>query len=115
MIPMSEMLKFIKADFKKLEELETGVEAQLTRTVAALEATATADDANDAPSADMKQINKQRMLAAQKARELAQASPGISLKQLMGATGCGRGAAKKALELANTGAQDDVLADAVAV
>jgi hypothetical protein len=100
-IPMSEALRaFTRPDFAKIERMEMEVESQLTRTVA--DATAPVEVTVTIDTPDHRQLNKQRMLSAQKARELAQASPGISLKQLMGATGCGRGAAKKALELAKS-------------
>lgn len=114
-IPMSEALRaFTRPDFAKIERMEKEVEAQLTRTVADAMAQVETPVATETP--DHRALNKQRMLSAQKARELAQASPGISVKQLMGATGCGRGAAVKALAAARADATDDALIeDAVAV
>lgn len=100
LIPLAEAGRaFLRPDFVKIEEMETGAEAQLTRTVERLTAQA-GDSRDDTPAVDLKQLNKQRMLAAEKARELARQAPEISIAALMRATGCGRGAAKKAIERA---------------
>lgn len=107
-IPASEILRFlVRPDFAKIEQMELAVEAQLTRKIedvaAEMQVTATA-------TPDQKALNKQRMVAAEKARDLALQAPGISQQALMRATGCGRGAAKKAIELANAADTDPVLA-----
>lgn len=102
LIPLTEAGRaFLKADFVKIEKMETGATEQLTRTAERLTARmneATAATVTAGP--DLKQINKQRMLAAEKARDLATQAPDLSIQSLMRAAGCGRGAAKKALETA---------------
>jgi hypothetical protein len=95
-IPMAEALRaFTRPDFAKIEQMEISVEAQLTRV-----GNDAADKAAVPAGPDHKTLNKQRMLAAQKARELATTAPDISIAALRRATGCGHGAARKALEQA---------------
>lgn len=109
LIPLSEAGRaFLRADFVKLEKMETSATENLVRSAEKL--AAQAEDAQVTATAvvDPKHVNKQRMLAAQKARDLAQSASGISIAALMRATGCGRGAAKKAIELANAAATDPV-------
>jgi hypothetical protein len=109
LIPLAEGGRaLLKADFAKIEKMETDATSQLTRTAERL--TERMKEEMQAPTEtgpDMKQINRQRQLAAQKARELAAQAPDISIVALTRATGCGRGAAKKAIELAKATAQVD--------
>lgn len=100
LIPLAEAGRaFLRPDFAKIEQMELGAEAQLTRTAEKL-TERTEDRESATASVDLKQVNKQRMLAAERARELAKQAPEISIAALMRATGCGRGAAKKAIERA---------------
>lgn len=101
LIPLAEAGRaFLRPDFVKIEEMETGVTAQLTHTGETASA-GTQEEEEGTPAVNLREVNRQRMLAAQRARELAaQAGGQITLVQLMRATGCGRGAAKKAIELA---------------
>lgn len=98
-IPAAQILKIFGSnpDFAKVERLELDVESKLAR---GFDAVAETQATETVAVVDQRQLNKQRMVAAQKARELAVQAPDISLVQLMRATGCGRGAAKKAIELA---------------
>lgn len=101
-IPAAQILRvLVSPDFAKIERMELEVEANLARGFAAEDVT---PDATPAP-VDQRQLNKQRMVAAQKARELAKGNPEMSAAMLMRATGCGRGAAKKALEIAKLEAE----------
>lgn len=101
LIPLAEAGRaLLRPDFVKIEEMETSVEAQLTRTVERLSAQVADETPVPAEGTDPKQVNKQRMLAAQKARELAMQAPDITIAALMRATSCGRGSAKKAIEQA---------------
>jgi|SoiMethySBSTD1v2_1073268.scaffolds.fasta_scaffold87241_4 hypothetical protein len=109
-IPAAQILKvLVEPNFAKIEEMELKAEANLAR---GFDAVVTTEVATSEPTVDQRQLNKQRMVAAQKARELAVQAPDISLVQLMRATGCGRGAAKKAIELAR---QADTELETVAV
>jgi hypothetical protein len=105
LIPLAEAGRaFLRPDFAKIEQMELGVEAQLTRTAEKL-ATRIEEVEPVTAAVDPKQVNRQRMLAAEKARELAvQARGEISIAALTRATGCGRGAAKKAIERAKEAA-----------
>lgn len=98
-IPAAQILRIFGShpDFAKIEALELQVESKLAR---GFDAVAETQATETVTTVDQRQLNKQRMVAAQKARELAVQAPDISLVQLMRATGCGRGAAKKAIELA---------------
>jgi len=98
-IPAAQILRIFGShpDFAKIEAMELRVESQLARGFDAVVETQATETVT---TVDQRQLNKQRMVAAQKARELAVQAPDISLVQLMRATGCGRGAAKKAIELA---------------
>jgi hypothetical protein len=97
-IPAAQILRvLVRPDFAKIEAMELQVESKLAR---GFDAVAPIEVATVETAVDQRQLNKQRMVAAQKARELAVQAPDISLVQLMRATGCGRGAAKKAIELA---------------
>lgn len=109
LIPLAEAGRaFLRPDFVKIEQMELGVTAQLTRTAERLAAQDEEPEVGT-PAVDPKQVNKQRMLAAEKARELALQTGGeISLAALMRATGCGRGAAKKAIERAKAAAPEEV-------
>jgi len=108
LIPLTEAGRaFLRADFVKIEKMETDVIEQLTHTVS--KATARTEGAGDSEEAvDMRQLNKQRLLAAEKARELAMQAPEISIAALMRATKCGRGAAKKAIERARAASAESV-------
>lgn len=108
-IPAAQILKIFGShpDFAKIEAIELKVESQLAR---GFDAVAAQPVAEVEPSVDQRQLNKQRVLAAQKARELALQAPEISAAQLMRATGCGRGAAKKAIELARQAITEPELA-----
>lgn len=97
-IPAAQILRvLVQPDFAKIEAMELQVESKLARPIQ--EAEDTQQDSGPAP-VDQRQLNKQRMVAAQKARELALKAPEITIVQLMRASGCGRGAAKKAIEAA---------------
>lgn len=102
-IPMSEILRFlVRPDFAQIEKMELAFEAQLTRRV---------DDFIEeqtpaVPAVDHKQLNKQRMLAAERAREMARLNPNLSVAALARAAGCGTGAAKKALAKAKAQTAD---------
>ena len=102
-IPVSEIMRTrgTKPDFVALEDMELGVEANLARRVDDLTVVATPAGS----AVDQKKLNAQRVAAATKARELAKANPEMSAAMLMRATGCGRGAAKKALEIAKLEAE----------
>lgn len=109
LIPLAEAGRaFLRPDFAKIEQLELGVEAQLTRTVERL--TEQAEEEKPATAAvDAKALNRQRLLAAERAYELAEQARGqISIAALMRATSCGKGAAKKAIERARAAASDEV-------
>lgn len=102
-IPASEILRFlVRPDFAKIEQMEIAVEEKLTRRI---------EDVAPAPqpaasTVDHKQLNKQRMLAAGRARELARQNPMMTVAALARAAGCGHGAAKKALASAKAQAGD---------
>ena len=97
-IPAAQILRvLVRPDFAKIEAMELQVESKLARGFDAVVETQATETVT---TVDQRQLNKQRMVAASKARELAVQAPDISLVQLMRATGCGRGAAKKAIELA---------------
>lgn len=106
LIPLAEAGRaFLRPDFAKIEAMEIGVLAQLAHT--GEKAVRVEDEQEGTPAVDPRVVNKQRMLAAQKARELAVRAGGeISIAELMRATGCGRGAAKKAIELAREDAPE---------
>lgn len=109
-IPAAQILRvLVQPDFAKIEKMELEVESKLTQ---GFDAVAVTPVAAIEPTVDQRQLNKQRMVAAQKARELAVQAPEITLVQLMRATGCGRGAAKKAIELAR-GILEPEVAEAV--
>lgn len=96
-IPASEILRFlVRPDFAKIEQMEVAVEEKLTRKIEdvapALEPAA--------PVVDQKQLDKQRKLAAERARELARENPTLSVAALARAAKCGTTAAKTALKLA---------------
>lgn len=92
-IPMSEILRFlVRPDFAQIEKMEISIEDKLTRKIEDVIAPEPA-----APVVDHRQLNKQRMLAAERARELARQNPAMSAAALARAAGCGNGAAKKAL------------------
>lgn len=98
-IPAAQILKVLmRPDFAKIEAMELETESKLVKGFDAVAIT----QAPVAPvtTVDQKKLNAQRMVAAEKARTLALQAPGMTLVQLMRATGCGRGAAKKAIELA---------------
>lgn len=98
-IPAAQILKIFGSnpDFAKIEAIELEVESKLAKGFDAVDEKPAVETMT---TVDQRQLNKQRMVAAQKARELAVQAPEITLVQLMRATGCGRGAAKKAIELA---------------
>lgn len=97
-IPAAQILRvLVQPDFAKIEKMELSVESKL---IQGFDTVVVTPVAPIEASVDQRQLNKQRMVAAQKARELAVQAPEITLVQLMRATGCGRGAAKKAIELA---------------
>lgn len=102
-IPASEILRFlVRPDFAKIEQMEIAVEEKLTRRI---------EDVAPAPqpaasTVDHKQLNRQRMLAAGRARELARQNPMMTVAALARAAGCGHGAAKKALAQAKAQAAD---------
>lgn len=103
-IPAAQILRvLVRPDFAKIEQMELEVEAKLTK---GFDAAQTVEAAEVEPAVDQRQLNKQRMVAAQRARELAVKSPELTLVQLMRAAGCGRGAAKKAMELARQGSTE---------
>jgi len=109
LIPLTEAGRaFLRADFVKIEKMETDAIEQLTHTVEKATARVGTNGEAGEQGADMKQLNKQRMLAAQKARELAMQAPEISIAALMRATNCGRGAAKKAIERAREASTEQV-------
>jgi len=96
-IPASEILRFlVRPDFAKIEQMETAVEAQLTRRI---EDVAAASEPV-APVVDQKQLDKQRKQAAERARDLARQNPNLSVAALARAAGCGATAAKTALKMA---------------
>lgn len=100
LIPLAEAGRaFLRPDFVKIEVMELGAEAQLTRSAEKLAEQAKEKEPVKA-AVDAKAINRQRMLAAEKARDLAMQAPAISVAALMRASGCGKGAAKRAIELA---------------
>jgi hypothetical protein len=97
-IPAAQILRvLVQPDFAKIEKMELSVEANLARGYdAAVETPVEVVEV----TVDQRQLNKQRMVAAEKARELAKQAPEITIVQLMRATGCGRGAARKAIDQA---------------
>lgn len=98
-IPAAQLVKILmRPDFAKIEAMELEVESKLVRGFDAVKTEQA--PVEPATTVDQRQLNKQRMAAAEKARNLARQAPGMTIVQLMRATGCGRGAAKKALELA---------------
>lgn len=107
-IPMSETLRvLVRPDFGKIEQMELAIEAKLVRKIEDV----VAQEAPVVPATpDYKQVNKQRMIAAEKARDLAAENPSITISMLMRATGCGRGAAKKAIELAQASRDAEAVA-----
>lgn len=110
LIPLAEAGRaFLRPDFAKIEQMELGVEAQLVRTAEKL-AGRDEDTETGKATLDPKQVNRQRMLAAERARDLARQAPEISISALMRATGCGRGAAKRAIELAREAAPAESVA-----
>jgi len=111
LIPLAEAGRaFLRPDFAKLEQMELGVEAQLTRSAEKLAGRIEDVEAGKA-AVDQKLVNKQRMQAAEQARDLARQAPEISITALMRATGCGRGAAKKAVELARLAASEPAMVE----
>lgn len=98
-IPAAQILRIFGShpDFAKIEAMELEVESKLAR---GFDAVVAQEVSTVEPTVDHRQLNKQRQLAAQRARELALQAPDISIVQLTRATGCGRNAAKKAIELA---------------
>lgn len=106
LIPLAEAGRaFLRPDFVKIEQMENGATEQLTRTVQRLAAVQVEDEEDSKPVVDAKAINRQRMLAAERARELAMQAQGqITIAALTRATGCGRNAAKKAIERAKAAA-----------
>lgn len=98
-IPAAQILRIFGShpDFAKIEAMELDVESKLSR---GFDAVAETQTVAVEPTVDHRQLNKQRQMAAQRARELAVQAPDISIVQLTRATGCGRNAARKALELA---------------
>jgi hypothetical protein len=111
LIPLAEAGRaFLRPDFAKIEQMELSVEGQLVRTAEKL--AGRIEEQEPAMAAvDPKQVNKQRMLAAERARDLARQAPDISIAALMRATGCGRGAAKTAIERAKAGALEPEMAE----
>lgn len=96
-IPASEILRFlVRPDFAKIEQMEIAVEERLTRRI---EDVVTAPAAT--PTVDHKALNRERMKAAERARDLALQNPKMTVAALARAAGCGHGAAKKALAKAN--------------
>lgn len=93
-IPMSEILRFlVRPDFAQIEKMEISIEDKLTRKIEDV----IAPEPTAVQVVDHRQLNKQRMLAAERARELARQNPAMSAAALARAAGCGSGAAKKAL------------------
>jgi hypothetical protein len=113
-IPAAQILKILmRPDFAKIEAMELETESKLVK---GFDAVATAQaPVETVATVDHRQLNKQRMVAAEKARVLALQAPGMTLVQLMRATGCGRGAAKKALELAQSGSNEPTSTETVEV
>lgn len=108
-IPAAQIVKIVmRPDFAKIEAMELETESKLVRGFDAV----VIAPVPVAPvvTVDQKKLNAQRMVAAEKARTLALQAPGMTLVQLMRATGCGRGAAKKAIELAQN-STDEPMSD----
>jgi hypothetical protein len=76
--------------------MEISIEADLTRKIEDLIETAPVAP----PAVDQKQIDKQRKLAAERARDMARQNPNLSVAALARAAGCGTTAAKTALKMA---------------
>jgi len=96
-IPMSEILRLlVRPDFAQIEKMEISIEADLTRKIEDLIETAPVAP----PAVDQKQIDKQRKLAAERARDMARQNPNLSVAALARAAGCGTTAAKTALKMA---------------
>jgi hypothetical protein len=96
---MAEALRaFTKPDFVKLEKMEMDIVSNLTAAVSV------AAKSEEPPAIDHKALNRARQIKAEKARELAAEMPSITVKALMGATGCGAGAARKAIDQAKQAA-----------
>lgn len=101
-IPAAQILRvLVRPDFGKIEAMELEVEAKLVRGFDAADETPVAP----VPTVDQKKLNAQRMAAAQKAREMAKANPEMTIAALMRAAQCGRGSAKRALEIAKLEAE----------
>ncbi len=82
----------VRPDFAKIEQMEIAVEEKLMRKIEDV-----APVLPVAPVVDNKQLNKERMRAAERARDMARQNPNLSVAALHRAAGCGAGAAKKAL------------------
>jgi hypothetical protein len=96
-IPLSEILRFlVRPDFAQIEQMEISIEEKLVRKVEDVVEPAPVT----VPVVDQKQIDKQRKLAAERAREMARQNPNLSVAALARAAGCGTTAAKTALKMA---------------